>query len=95
MEISNWNRYASTTVAKPTISNQFIHSGITLLMARNISSVATGGMGHVPVFQLLDNSANKHAKQPMFFSCFTSGSRSLAKYTKICMVWQPNIRNML
>ena len=47
------------------------------------------------VFQLLDNSANKHAEQPRFFSCFTSGSCSLAKYTKLCMVWQQNIRNML
>jgi len=31
----------------------------------------------------------------MFFSCFTSGSCTLAEYTKLCMVWQPNIRNML
>jgi len=30
------------------------------------------------VFQLLDNSANKHAEQSTFFSCFTSGSCSLA-----------------
>ena len=44
------------------------------------------------VFQLLDNSANKHTEQPSFFSCFTSGSCTLAKYTKLCMVWQPNIR---
>jgi len=44
---------------------------------------------------LLDNSANKHAEQPRFFSCFTSDSCSLAKYTALCMVWQPNIRNML
>jgi len=47
------------------------------------------------VFPLLDNSANKHAEQPRFFSCFTSGSCTLAKYTKLCMVWQPNICNML
>ena len=47
------------------------------------------------VFQLLDNSANKHAELPRFFSCFTSGSGSLAKYTKLYMVWQPNIRNVL
>jgi len=46
-------------------------------------------------FQLIDNSANKHAEQPRFFSCFTSGSCTSAKYTKLCMVWQPNIRNML
>jgi len=26
---------------------------------------------------------------------FTSGSCSLTQYTKLCMVWQPNIRNML
>ena len=31
----------------------------------------------------------------MFFSCFTSGSCTLAEYTKLCMVWQTNIRNML
>jgi len=30
-----------------------------------------------------------------FFSFFTSGSFSLAKYTKLCMFWQPNLRNML
>ena len=47
------------------------------------------------VFQLLDNSANKHTEQPKFFSCFTSGLCSLAKYTKLCMVWQPNTCNML
>jgi len=47
------------------------------------------------VFRLLDNSANKHAEQPRFFSCFTSGSCTIAKYTKLCIVWQPNIRNML
>jgi len=47
------------------------------------------------VFPLLENSANKHAEQPRFFSCFTSGSCTLAKYTKLCMVWQPNIRSML
>jgi len=47
------------------------------------------------VFQLLDNSANKHAEQPRFFSCFTSGPCTLAKYKKLCMVWQRNIRNML
>ena len=46
-------------------------------------------------FQLPDNSANKHAQQPRFFSWFTSGSCTLAKYTKLCMVWQPNIHNML
>jgi len=38
------------------------------------------------VFQLLDNSANKHAEQPRFFSCFTSGSCTLSKYTKLCVV---------
>jgi len=43
-------------------------------------------------FQLLDNSANKHAEQPRFFSCFTSGSCTSAKYTKLCMVWQRNVR---
>jgi len=34
------------------------------------------------VFQLVDNSANKHAEQrrPTFFSCFTSGSCTLAEY---------------
>jgi len=47
------------------------------------------------VFQLLDNSANKHAEEPRFFSCCTSGSCSLAKFTKLCLVWQPNIRNTL
>ena len=29
------------------------------------------------------------------FSRFTSDSCTLAKYTKLCMIWQPNIRNML
>ena len=47
------------------------------------------------IFPLLDNSAHKHAEQPRFFSCFISGSYTLAKYTKLCMVWQPNIYNML
>ena len=44
------------------------------------------------VFQLLDNSANKHTEQLRFFSCFSSGSCTLDKYTKLCMVWKPNIR---
>jgi len=47
------------------------------------------------VIQLLDNSVNKHAEQSRFFPCFTSGSCTLAKYIKLCMVWQQNIRNML
>jgi len=36
------------------------------------------------VFQILVRElfcANKHAEQPGFFSCFTSGSCTLAKYT--------------
>ena len=40
------------------------------------------------------NSANKPTTYRSF-SCFTSGSCSLAKYTKLCTVWQLNIRNML
>jgi len=35
------------------------------------------------------------AAEIKFLSCFASGSCSLAKYTKFCMVWQQNIRNML
>jgi len=46
-------------------------------------------------FQLLDNSANKHAEQHRVFSCCSSGSFTLPKYTKLCMVWQTTIRNML
>ena len=38
------------------------------------------------VFQLLDKSAKKHAEERRFFSCFISGSCTLAKYTKLCMV---------
>ena len=42
----------------------------------------------IPVLQLVDNSAaNKQAERPRFFSCFTSGSCSLAKYTKLCMIF--------
>ena len=42
----------------------------------------------VPVRQLVHNSAaNKQAERPRFFSCFTSGSCSLAKYTKLCMIF--------
>ena len=37
----------------------------------------------------------KHAERPGFFSCFTSGSCTLAKYTKLSTIWQLNIRNML
>jgi len=43
--------------------------------------------GQILVFQLFDNSANKHADQPRFFCCLPA-----AKYTKLCMAWQPNIR---
>jgi len=37
------------------------------------------------VCQILNN------EQPRFFSCFTSGSCSLSKYTKLCMVWQISV----
>ena len=41
-----------------------------------------------PRWLLLSDSAAK----TRFFSCFASGSCSLAKYTKLCMVWQQNVR---
>jgi len=52
----------------------------------------------ISISPLLDKSANKHEEQPIGYSHDlgpASGSCSLTKYTKLCMVWQPNIPNML
>jgi len=39
-------------------------------------------------YQLQLTALQTNTQNKLFFSCFTSGSCGLAKYTKFCIVWQ-------
>ena len=92
-EKKNWRRCGQYQIIliKPVWNMYFSYK----IHFRNSTCHVRKHVFQILVFQLLHNSASKQAEQPWFFSYFTSSSCSLAKYTKLCTVWQPNICNML